>query len=94
MAKARAHLYITGRVQGVNFRYYTQQEAEGLGCVGWVRNLRDGRVEVVAEGEQTKVEELARWCHRGPSWASVTNVEIQWETPTGEFKNFGVAYSR
>lgn len=84
----RAHLYISGIVQGVFFRSHTQEVARGLELTGWVRNLRDGRVEVVGEGPKDKIEQLIQWCHEGPPEASVNNVEIQWYDATGEFRNF------
>ena len=84
----RAHLYISGIVQGVFFRSHTQEVARGLELTGWVRNLRDGRVEVVAEGPKDKIEQLIQWCHEGPPEASVNNVEMQRHDATGEFRNF------
>lgn len=90
MAKARAHLIISGRVQGVFFRQNTLEEAERLGLGGWVRNRRDGTVEVVAEGEREKVEELVRWAHHGAPPARVSKVEVLWEQPAGEFERFFV----
>jgi acylphosphatase len=84
----RAHLYISGIVQGVFFRSHTQEVARGLELTGWVRNLRDGRVEVAGEGPKDKIEQLIQWCHEGPPEASVNNVEIQWYDATGEFRNF------
>jgi len=88
----RAHVYISGRVHGVFFRSSTEEKAFELGIKGWVRNLRDGRVEAVFEGEKEKVEEMLRWCHEGPPYARVTNVEVKWEEYKGEFSSFGVAY--
>jgi acylphosphatase len=90
---ARAHLYISGIVQGVFFRSNTRQVANSLNLTGWVRNLRDGRVEVIAEGTKNKIEQFIQWCHKGPRGASVDNVEINWENPTKEFKNFEIRYS-
>ena len=90
MPKQRVHLRIKGRVQGVFFRYETQSVAQRLGLVGWVRNRLDGSVEVVAEGEKEKLDELIKWCHQGPPLARVDSVEVQWEEPTGEFKNFSI----
>ncbi len=90
--KVRAHVYISGKVQGVFFRSSTEEKAFELGIKGWVRNLRDGRVEAVFEGEKEKVEEMLRWCHEGPPYARVANVEITWEEYKGEFRSFGVAY--
>lgn len=90
--KVRAHVQISGRVQGVFFRSDTRGLASRLGVEGWVRNTRDGRVEAVFEGEREKVEELLNFCHRGPPGASVTGVEVGWEEPTGEFSGFEVRY--
>lgn len=75
------HLWISGQVQGVWFRQSTLQQAQALGDLwGWVRNLPDGRVEVLVAGELEKVKTLVDWCHRGPSTARVERVEIQAET--------------
>jgi acylphosphatase len=90
MATARAHLWITGRVQGVNFRYYTRAEALRLRLTGWVRNLWDGRVEAVLEGEEEAVCQMVDWCHVGPPAAIVADVEIEWETPSGDFHDFDI----
>ena len=84
----RAHVLISGIVQGVNFRYYTCQQADRLGVVGWVRNLLNGRVEAVFEGEQSAVENMLEWCREGPRSARVEHLEIEWETPTGAFTRF------
>lgn len=89
--KVRARVYISGRVQGVFFRSSTEEKAFELGIKGWVRNLRDGRVEAVFEGGKEKVEEMLRWCHEGPPYARVANVKITWEEYKGEFRSFGVA---
>ncbi len=86
----RAHLYIRGQVQNVGFRSSTRRKALQLGLRGWVRNLYDGRVEVVAEGQEEKVDELIEWCRRGPLTAHVSGVEVIREEPTGEFGTFGV----
>lgn len=86
----RVHLFVSGRVQGVFFRAHTRDLAQKLGLSGFVRNLPDGRVEVVAEGPEEKLQELIEFCHRGPPLAHVTNVEIHWEEPTEEFRGFSV----
>jgi len=88
----RAHLSISGIVQGVCFRAYTQETAQGLGLTGWVRNLHDGRVEVIADGPKDKIQELIEWCHKGPPGAAVDNVEIEWMNATNEFKDFEIRY--
>lgn len=84
----RAHVFISGRVQGVGYRYSTIDEAERLSVNGWVRNLPDGRVEAVFEGSRQRIEEMIRWCHKGPRAAVVRDVAVEYETPEGlaEFK--------
>jgi acylphosphatase len=83
-AGARAHVFISGRVQGVFFRYETSRRAAELGLSGWVRNLPDGRVEAVFEGPKPSVDSLVAWCHEGPPFAAVDGVDVSWETPRGE----------
>jgi acylphosphatase len=90
--KVRAHVFISGMVQGIFFRSETRNEAKKLGVKGWVRNLSDGRVEAVFEGEEKSVKELIEFCRRGPLGARVTGVDITWENYTGEFRNFEVRY--
>jgi acylphosphatase len=90
--KVRAHIFISGRVQGVFFRSETMHEAIQLGITGWIRNTPDGRVEAVVEGEEKNVKELSEFCKHGPPGARVANVEITWENCTGEFRNFEVKY--
>jgi len=83
---------IEGRVQGVFFRYHTQETAFNLGVKGWVRNRRDGCVEAVFEGDKERVEQMIQWCYRGPSEARVTKVHLNWEGYAGEFDNFTINY--
>jgi len=92
LAKARAHVFVSGRVQGVFFRSETQHEASRRNVGGWVQNLPDGRVEATFEGEKDDVERLIEFCRRGPSGARVTRIEVRWECYTGEFKGFRVRY--
>lgn len=87
-AVKRVHLFVSGRVQGVWFRQGTAQQAQALGLTGWVRNLSDGRVEVVAEGEAWRLERLIAYCHDGPPLARVEEVEVVEEPATGEFRSF------
>lgn len=89
---ARVHLVITGRVQGVWFRANTQKKAKALDLTGWVKNLSDGRVEAVFEGEKENVNQIIGWCKKGPSFARVDDIQIQWETPTGDFSTFTITY--
>ena len=90
--KVRAHIFISGMVQGVFFRSETMYEAKKLGVKGWVRNIPDGRVEVVFEGEQENVKELVEFCRRGPPGARVTGIDVIWENYTGEFRDFEIRY--
>lgn len=90
--KKRVHLLISGKVQGVFFRANTRDQARRLGLSGWVRNLPDGRVEAVAEGEEERLKELIDWCHHGPPGAIVRAVEVRWEDFRGEFSDFEVRY--
>ena len=90
--RVRAHVFISGRVQGVFFRYETRLRAIRNNVAGWVRNLPDGRVEAVFEGEKENVEAMIKFCHRGPPGAIVKKVEVVWENPTGEFKGFRILY--
>lgn len=92
MGKARCHLLISGRVQGVFFRQNTLERAKRLGLRGWVRNTEDGKVEAVFEGEKEKIEKILEWAKRGPILAKVENVEVKWEDFKGEFDNFEIRY--
>ena len=88
----RAHAIISGRVQGVFYRMETQRAAYRIGVDGWVRNLKDGTVEAVFEGEQDKVNAALEWCRQGPANARVDEVKVDWQDYTGEFSDFKVAY--
>lgn len=88
----RAHVLISGRVQGVSFRWFTQNKAHELGLTGWVRNRGDGRVEAVFEGPEAAVRQAVRWCHTGNPPARVEDIEVTYEAPAGEFKGFRIKY--
>jgi acylphosphatase len=88
--KVRARLLISGLVQGVFFRREISDHARRHEITGWVRNLKDGRVETVLEGEKSRVDDLIRYCHRGPPGARVSNVSIEWLDYTGEFRGFRI----
>jgi acylphosphatase len=90
--RVRAHVLVSGFVQGVFFRHETRRMAQRHNLTGWVRNLRDGRVEAVFEGETKDVEAMIVYCHRGPLGAAVRDVKVFWEEPTGEFRDFQVRY--
>jgi acylphosphatase len=81
---SRAHVVVTGRVQGVFFRGQTRDRARSLGLGGWVRNNSDGSVEAVFEGDEERVESMVEWCRRGPAYADVEDVQVAWEDPRGE----------
>ena len=86
----RAHVFIEGRVQGVFYRDWTVRAAQGLQLTGWVRNLADGRVEVIFEGSKGKVEEMIEKCEGGPKLAGVEHIDVSWEKATGEFESFEI----
>lgn len=88
MKFARAHVIISGDVQGIGFRFHTRIKARNLGMKGFVRNLDSGEVEAVFEGEEDKVKEMIEWCKKGPNYALVKNVKVDFEDYTGEFENF------
>jgi acylphosphatase len=88
----RIHVYISGRVQGVFFRAETQRAAKGFNLTGWVRNIADGRVEALFEGEDANVDKMLAWCHIGPPAARVDEVLIEEEPCSGEFQDFNIKY--
>lgn len=90
LVNVRAHVIVSGSVQGVFFRQTTAYEAEKREVTGWVRNLADGRVEAVFEGEESRVKALVEFCRKGPRGARVTGVNVSWEPHTGEFDGFEV----
>ena len=89
----RAHVFVSGLVQGVFFRYETRRIARQRKVTGWVRNMPDGRVEAIFEGAKADVVEIVSFCRKGPPGAVVRDVKVYWEEPTGEFKDFRVRYS-
>ena len=92
MAKTRVHIRVTGRVQGVYFRYAVEEEARHRGVTGWVRNLPDGRVEGVFEGEDPRIKEILAFCRRGPPHARVDRVDVSEEPFRGDFRSFEIRY--
>jgi acylphosphatase len=83
-ATSRAHVWVSGQVQGVFYRAYAEDEAAFRSVQGWIRNLRDGRVEAVFEGSPEAVEAMVRWCRQGSPASRVTDVQVTWEAPGGE----------
>lgn len=92
MSKVRAHLIISGKVQGVYFRQNMKQVAKKHNVTGWVMNLKNGDVEAVIEGEEKDVNEVIEWCHVGPSNARVEDVKVKFEEYKGEFDSFEIRY--
>ncbi len=86
----RAHLFISGMVQGVFFRQETSRKAQQQNVKGWIRNLSDGRVEALFEGTEENVNQIIEYCKHGSKIARVTNVEVNLETYKGEFTDFQI----
>ncbi len=92
MEEARAHLVIEGRVQGVFYRVFTRNTAYSIGLKGWVKNLRDGRVEALFEGKKELIEQAIKECYIGPLGARVSNIDVKWESFIGDQKGFSIRY--
>lgn len=88
----RANVLVTGRVQGVSFRYYTLRKAESLGLTGWVKNLPNGSVQVLIEGNKAEVEQMIEWLRTGPSLANVKEIDYHFSEYTGEYDRFDIAF--
>jgi acylphosphatase len=88
----RAEILVRGLVQGVFYRYNTKRKADEFHLTGGVRNLRDGRVEIICEGTEENIGKLIEWCKRGPQGAVVEHVDVIWKEYTGEFKEFPILY--
>jgi acylphosphatase len=90
--KIRAHIFISGRVQGVYFRQKTAKQAQVLGVSGWVRNLNNDKVEAVLEGAKKDVQKIIDWAKKGPFFARVLSLDIKWQKYKGEFNNFEIKH--
>ncbi len=88
----RAEILVKGLVQGVFYRYNTKKKADEFHLGGVVKNLRDGRVEVICEGAEENIARLVEWCKRGPQGAIVERVDVTWKDCLGEFKDFRITY--
>lgn len=88
----KAVIRVSGIVQGVYYRSSTKDQADGIGLRGTVRNLPNGDVEVVAEGEEGRIQALIEWCNRGPLGARVESVDVRWGEPSGSFRAFSILY--
>ena len=91
-ARQRLTAVVSGRVQGVGFRYFVREEANALGLAGEVKNQRDGSVLVIAEGERHLLEQLLAELQRGPSFSRVDSVDVRWSNYTGAYANFSVSF--
>ena len=85
-----AHIFISGFVQGIGFRQFILRQAQDLPLTGWVRNIPDGRVEAIFQGEKEKIEESISLCRKGPFLAEVENVEVKWEDREESFESFEI----
>lgn len=92
MKQVRASVRIEGLVQGVSFRYHTRNQARRLSLAGWVKNLTDGSVKAVFEGEEAGVRQMIDWCRRGPEAAQVDKVDVTIEEARGEFVSFEIVF--
>ena len=93
MNMRRAHITISGIVQGVFFRSTSRHQAMRLGLGGWAKNRRDGKVEIVVEVENEAIADFIQWCYQGPPGARVDDMDLAWEEYTGEFKAFSIRYA-
>ena len=87
---SRLHVFISGYVQGVFYRFWTKEQAEKLGVSGWVRNLDDSRVEVLAEGPKEILIKFSELLKKGPPLARIEHIDLNWEKSTGEFSGFSI----
>lgn len=92
MDRVRVRVLIEGRVQGVNFRAATRDQARAGSVSGWVRNLPDGRVEALFEGQRGAVQRIVSWCYSGPTHAHVDRVELEWSQPEGLDDGFRIVW--
>jgi acylphosphatase len=90
---SRVHVIVSGRVQGVAYRYFVERRAAEIPVTGWVRNLRDGRVEIMAEGEKADLESFLGFLRQGPRMANVDDLDILWEDYRGEYKDFRIEFT-
>ena len=91
MVEKRVHIVVIGKVQGVFYRASTVDTARSLGLKGWVRNLSNGNVEIIAEGAETDLIKLYEWCKTGPRNAMVRDIDISWDTAEHSFTDFNIA---
>lgn len=88
----QVHIWVSGIVQGVFFRAHTRQVAQSLHVTGWVHNLHDGRVEIIAQATKDALDRLVEWCRHGPSMSRVDKTDVRWEDITQTFDDFEIRY--
>jgi len=86
------YLKISGSVQGVSFRYYTKEAADTLALSGWVKNLADGTLEILAQGSRENLEKFLEWCQGGPTSAQIEKLDKEWQKPEKKFDSFEIRY--
>jgi len=91
-SKSRVLIYIQGAVQAVGFRYFAREMAQKMGLFGYAKNLADGSVEIVAEGEKEVLEQFLAMCQQGPPHAKIEDVKVEWSDTNGQYHSFDVAY--
>ena len=92
MTRSAVKIKVFGYVQGVGFRYSLAQLAKDLNLVGWAKNSRDGGFECLAEGQKDNLDKLVFYCHQGPPWAKVDEIQVEWLEPSNQFKEFKIIY--
>ncbi|NIP29923.1 MAG: acylphosphatase [Candidatus Dadabacteria bacterium] len=90
MVEKRVCIEVKGKVQGVFFRASTVDVATNLGLKGWVKNLPNGNVRIIAEGEEVNLRKLCNWCRKGPSRAVVNSIDVEWKSPKSDFNSFSI----
>ena len=90
--RRRVHVYYIGRVQGVGFRMSAEETAHRFGVVGWVKNLRDGRVELLAEGDETTLQQFLEALRQGPMKNFIRDTSLSWSEATESFEEFEIRY--
>jgi acylphosphatase len=91
--KKAARVLIHGRVQGVAFRYNTRLTADSLSLTGWVKNLANGEVEALFEGNENNINQMIDWCRKGPAMSAVSGVDVEWVHCSGQFNGFEIVFS-
>ncbi len=86
----KIHLLISGSVQGVFYRVNSKNKADEFGLTGWVRNISNGRVEIVAEGEEKNLKNMINWCNNGSNNAIISEIKVKWEKYSGKFDKFEI----